>query len=170
MKTGSRANGADLDVRKNIAVGLRRFIEAAHLSWVRRTLERHLVLLDDYDTLWPEAHDPEFRHSSEVRSAEWNDGYGAQARRALRVVSGELFIGHFDWRVQNLAFNGSEIVAIYDWTHSGVAPEAVVVGCAAASFSSTWVQPDIDTLPIVEQMHSFVSFYEDARGRSFRRT
>lgn len=162
MKTGGQADGYDPDVPKTIAVGLHRFVEAAQPLVGQAHVGAPLVLLDDYESLWPEAHDLRFDFRATTEGAEWIDGYGAQARRALRDVTGELAIGHFDWRVQNLAFRGGEIVAIYDWNSVGVAPEAVIVGCAAASFSSTWVRPEVDTLPDVEQMRSFVASYEEA--------
>ena len=167
MKNGDQADGSDPDVRKGIAYGLRRFVDAAQPLVGKAHVGTPLVLFDSAETMWPEAHDLSFEFQATNEGAEWIDDYGAQARRALRGVTGELAIGHFDWRVQNLAFRGSDIVAIYDWDSVGVAPEAVIVGCAAASFSSTWVRPEVDTLPNVEQMRSFVAFYEEARGSAF---
>jgi hypothetical protein len=169
MKTGNHANGADPDVRKSIAFGFRRFVEAAQPLVGKAKVGTPLVLLDDLKTLWPEPHDLRFDFQATSEGAEWIDHYGEQARGILRDVTGDLAIGHFDWRVQNLAFCGSEIVAIYDWDSVGVAPEAVIVGCAAAAFSSTWVNPEIDSLPSVEEMKSFVEYYEAARGTSFNK-
>jgi hypothetical protein len=167
LKPGHEANGFDDEVRRSIAYGLRRFVEAAQPLVGDAMVGTPLVLLNDYDTLWPEAHDLRFDFEVTTEGADWIDDYGADARRHLTEVIGEPAIGHFDWRVQNLAFRGSDIVAIYDWDSVGVGPEAVIVGCAAASFSSTWLQPEFDTLPTLEQMRSFVSHYEEARGKPF---
>jgi hypothetical protein len=137
LKMGDEANGFDDDVRRSIAFGLQRFVEAAQPLVGDAKVGTPLVLLNDYETLWPEAHDLSFDFQVTTEGAEWIDEYGADARRTLAEATGEAAIGHFDWRVQNLAFRDSDIVAIYDWDSVGVAPEAVIVGCAAASFSST---------------------------------
>lgn len=76
-------------------------------------------------------------------------------------------IGHFDWRVENLAFQEHQIVAIYDWDSVCAAPEPVVVGNAAAQFCMDWTSSEADPLPSVAEMRSFVSDYEIARGATF---
>jgi hypothetical protein len=167
LKSGAEANGFNDDVRRSVAFGLRRFVEAAQPMVGEAKVGTPLVLLNDYESLWPEAHDLRFDFQVTTEGAEWIDDFGADARRTLANATGELAIGHFDWRVQNLAFRDHDIVAIYDWDSVGVAPEAVIVGCAAASFSSTWLRPEVDTLPTLDQMRSFVELYEEARGRSF---
>jgi hypothetical protein len=167
MRAGNEGDGFDEDVRRNVAFGLRRFVNAAQPMVGRVNVGRPLVLRNDYKSLWPEPHDLNFDFQATTDGAQWIDEYGVQARQALNGATGELALGHFDWRVQNLAFREKEIVAIYDWDSVGLAPEAVIVGCAAASFSSTWVRRDVDTLPTVQLMRSFVEFYEEARGKSF---
>jgi hypothetical protein len=167
LRVGDEANGFDDDVRRSIAFGLHKFVEAAQPLVGDAKVGTPLVLLNDYETLWPEAHDLSFDLQVTTEGAEWIDDHGADARRALAEATGQVAIGHFDWRVQNLAFHGNDIVAIYDWDSVGAAPEAVIVGCAAASFSSTWLHPEVDTLPTLEQMRSFVDLYEEARGKSF---
>ena len=91
-------------------------------------------------------------------------------RRRLRAASphrGGDQIGHFDWRVQNLAFRDGEIVAIYDWDSLATAPEPVIVGNAAGGFCIDWEAADEDPPPTVEEMFAFVADYESARGRPF---
>ena len=73
-------------------------------------------------------------------------------------------IGHFDWRVENLAFRDADIVAIYDWDSVAAAPEAVVVGNAAAKFTADWTSGEFDPLPSVAEMQSFVGDYERAEA------
>jgi len=76
-------------------------------------------------------------------------------------------IGHFDWRVENLAFSGSRIAAIYDWDSLGLAPEPVVVGSAAGQFCADWASGETDPLPTIPDMAAFVHDYEDARSVAF---
>jgi hypothetical protein len=70
--------------------------------------------------------------------AEWIDDLAIQARRRLRAPRDERVIGHFDWRVENLAFRGSEITAIYGWDSIAADTEAVLVGNTAALFTADW--------------------------------
>lgn len=37
-------------------------------------------------------------------------------------------VGHPDWRVQNLAFAGDRVSAVYDWDSVGLVPEPALVG------------------------------------------
>ena len=78
-----------------------------------------------------------------------------------------MVIGHFDWRVENLAFQDNDISAIYDWDSVCAAPEAVVVGNTAAQFTADWTDSEDDPLPSVGEMRSFVSDYELIRGARF---
>lgn len=102
--------------------------------------------------------------------AKWIDDLGREARRRLVDARGESFIGHFDWRVQNLGFAGNSIAAIYDWDSVGSAPEPVIVGCAAAQFTAVWDENTTNPLPNLSEMQSFVDLYEMARGSAFSRT
>ena len=56
----------------------------------------------------------------------------------MRPTRGGDLIGHFDWRVQNLAFRDGEIVAIYDRDSLAKAPEPVIVGNTAGGFCIDW--------------------------------
>jgi len=79
-------------------------------------------------------------------------------RRRLEQRDPNVVIGHFDWRIENLSFNGAEIVGIYDWDSVASAPETFVVGVAAASFTADWsTRTEPDPLPSVSEMRSFVN-------------
>lgn len=91
------------------------------------------------------------------------------AHRRQRPDAGPSVIGHFDWRTQNLAFDGTHVVAIYDWDSLAIAPEPVVVGAAAGQFTIDWTAGDADPPPTVDEMRAFVADYEDARGSAFSR-
>jgi aminoglycoside phosphotransferase (APT) family kinase protein len=76
-------------------------------------------------------------------------------------------VGHFDWRVENLALGEDRIVGIYDWDSLAIAPESIVVGNAAAQFQTDWSLHEPDPLPTLDEMRAFVHDYETARGAAF---
>ena len=94
---------------------LHRFIEAA------RSLARDIALdplwlpASADDPLWATPHDLRFDFEATAAGAEWIDDLAHLANERRRRDDGEDVIGHVDWRVQNLAFEGTRVVAIYDW-------------------------------------------------------
>jgi hypothetical protein len=76
-------------------------------------------------------------------------------------------VGHLDWRVQNLAFAGNRVSAIYDWDSVALVPEAALVGSASVIHPVDWRLALPDPLPTLEQLDGFVADYEAARGASF---
>jgi Ser/Thr protein kinase RdoA (MazF antagonist) len=167
MLSGERADGHSARVRTALAAGLLAFVEAALPLNGRVDVSAPLVLQDWGPALWPEPHDLRFDFDATTPGAEWIDELARAARRALQVVGPGGAIGHFDWRVGNLGFAGAKIVAVYDWDSLACAPEPVIVGCAAAQFSSDWTATKTDTLPTTEEMRAFVRDYETARGAPF---
>ena len=128
---------------------------------------RPLLLRPVGAPLWFEPHDVRFDFDGTAAGAAWIDELAGLARRRLEHSGPNVVIGHFDWRVENLAFQGADIVAIYDWDSVAAAPEAVVVGNAVAQFTADWTSGEFDPLPSVAEMRSFVSDYERARGARF---
>lgn len=114
--------------------------------------------------LWPEPHD--LRFDLTLPGGEWIDEMAASARARLATPLPHV-VGHLDWRVENLGFDGDDIVAIWDWDSLGTAPEAAIVGSNAAQFTTDWSRPD--PLPTVDEMRLFVADYEAARGTAFSR-
>jgi Ser/Thr protein kinase RdoA (MazF antagonist) len=117
--------------------------------------------------LWPPP------HKSSIRLKETSAGAGFLRDRALRARKAlaaahdlPLQLAHLDWGVKNTRFRGPDIVAIFDWDSLGAAPEAVMVGKAAAQFTAHWEIPTKLT-PSPEEARLFLSAYEDARGRRF---
>lgn len=169
LRRGAAADGHQPQVRKALATELCAFISSSSALIGQVELGGPLVLLDCGDELWPEPHDQRFDFDRTSSGAEWIDDIARGARLRLLDSRGGANIGHFDWRVQNLGFDGDVITAIYDWDSVGSAPEPVIVGCAAAQFTAAWNETTMNPLPNVEEMQSFVDFYEIARGSAFTR-
>jgi hypothetical protein len=167
MIAGQSADGRDASVRRTIARGLYDFIRAGDDFDETADLGRPLTLRSLEDALWPEPHDVRFDFGATAVGAEWIDELALSARWRLPRAGDDWTAGHFDWRVENLGFHDGDIVAIYDWDSVCAAPEAVVVGNAAAQFSADWVNGDPDPLPTLEEMDGFIADYVEARGGSF---
>ncbi len=167
LRRGRRADGRDPAVRRAIAEGLHTFITASAPLAGRVDVGRPLLLRPVGAPLWFEPHDVRFDFDATAAGAAWIDELAALARSRLEHPGPNVVIGHFDWRVENLAFRGADIVAIYDWDSVAAAPEAVVVGNTAAQFTADWTIGEFDPLPSVAEMQSFVGDYERARGTRF---
>jgi aminoglycoside phosphotransferase (APT) family kinase protein len=76
-------------------------------------------------------------------------------------------VGHLDWRVQNLAFAGDRVTAIYDWDSVALVPEAALAGTASVVHPVDWRLELPDPLPTLAQLDGFVADYEAARGARF---
>jgi hypothetical protein len=167
LRRGGRASGRDPAVRRAIATGLHTFIKAAAPLVTRVNVGSPYLLRPIGEPLWFEPHDVRFDFEGTASGAEWIDSLAALARSRLEHPSSDVVIGHFDWRVENLAFQDNALVAIYDWDSVFAAPEAVVVGNTAAQFTADWTSSEDDPLPNISEMRSFVSDYELARGATF---
>ena len=164
------ADGHDPDVRSSLARHLWACVEAAADVGEVADIGRATAIAevaDGGDGLWGEPHDLRFDFPGTAAGAEWIDELGRLARVRLAGVGDEGAVtGHLDWRVENLGFDGSEVVAIYDFDSLALAPEAVIVGQAAAGFSTDW-RTGPASMPDLDEMASFVRDYEAARGRAF---
>ncbi len=99
----------------------------------------------------------------EVGGPRWIDDAGRRARDRLRAGQTESIIGHCDWLAGNLRWNGDALLVVHDWDSIIVESEAVLVGFAAALFSTR----DADELATVEETQQFLAAYCSARGREF---
>ncbi len=164
--TGAPARGPRS--RATIARALCDFVAAA--SEVASPLDVGVpaLLRARTDPLWPEPHSIRFDFGATASGAEWIDELAETARHGAVTVDAPDAIGHFDWRVENLGFDGSgQVSAIYDWDAVARAPEAVIVGHSAAAYCTDWGHPETSWLPSVADMRGFVTDYEVARGRPF---
>ncbi len=72
-------------------------------------------------------------------------------------------IGHCDWLAGNLRWSGDELLVVHDWDSVTADSEAVLVGFAAALYSTV----SADELATVEETERFLDAYRDARSRQF---
>jgi hypothetical protein len=114
------------------------------------------------DGLWPPPDDPDV-NLNEVAGAEWIDDAGRRARDRLRASESEAVIGHCDWLAGNLRWNGDALLVVHDWDSVTADSEAVLVGFAAALYSTV----SADQLATVEDTERFLVAYCHARGREF---
>jgi hypothetical protein len=114
------------------------------------------------DGLWPCPEDGQV-DLNDVADAEWIDEAGRRARDRLRVGGSEAVIGHCDWLAGNLRWNGDELLVVHDWDSVSVDSEAVLVGFAAALYSTR----SANQLATVEDSERFLAAYGEARGREF---
>ncbi|GAA4030820.1 hypothetical protein GCM10022247_64890 [Allokutzneria multivorans] len=114
------------------------------------------------DGLWPRPEDAD-TDLNNVASPEWIDDTGRRARDRLRASDSEAVIGHCDWLAGNLRWNGDTLLVVHDWDSMIMDSEAVLVGFAAALYSTV----DVDQLATVEDTQHFLDAYCQARGREF---
>ena len=111
--------------------------------------------------LWPRPEDDDV-DLNEVAGPEWIDRAAGCARDRLRAGAYEVVIGHCDWLADNLRWRGDDLLVVHDWDSVAADSEAVLVGFAAALYST--VSPD--DLATVEETGRFLDAYRDARGRA----
>jgi hypothetical protein len=114
------------------------------------------------DGLWPGPEDSDVS-LNEVAGAEWIDDAGRRARDRLRASESEAVIGHCDWLAGNLRWSGDALLVVHDWDSVTADSEAVLVGFAAALYSTV----SADKLATVEDTERFLDAYCHARGREF---
>lgn len=110
--------------------------------------------------LWPrpEGSDVDL---NEVAGPEWIDDAGRRARDRLRAGESDAVIGHCDWLAGNLRWNGDVLLVVHDWDSMVADSEAVLVGFAAALYSTV----KVDELATVADTERFLAAYSHARGR-----
>lgn len=114
------------------------------------------------DGLWPCPEDPDV-NLNEVAGPEWIDDAGRRARDRLRGSASEAVIGHCDWLAGNLRWSGEALLVLHDWDSMTADSEAVLVGFAAALYSTI----SADELATAEDTERFVVAYCHARGQEF---
>jgi Phosphotransferase enzyme family len=114
------------------------------------------------DGLWPNPEDPHV-NLNEVAGPEWINDAGRRARDRLRASESEAVIGHCDWLAGNLRWSGDALLVVHDWDSMTADSEAVLVGFAAALYSTV----SADELATFEDTERFLVAYCHARGREF---
>ncbi len=113
------------------------------------------------DGLWPRPEGEPEADLDEVAGPEWIDDAGRRARDRLRDSESEAVIGHCDWLAGNLRWSTDALMVVHDWDSVTVESEAVLVGFAAALYSTV----SADELATVEDTERFLDAYCQARGR-----
>jgi Phosphotransferase enzyme family len=112
--------------------------------------------------LWPRPEDADV-NLNEVAGPEWINDAGRRARARLRASESEAVIGHCDWLAGNLRWSGDAPLVVHDWDSMTADSEAVLVGFAAALYSTV----SADELATVEDTERFLIAYCQASGREF---
>jgi Phosphotransferase enzyme family len=115
------------------------------------------------DGLWPCPEDDPDVNLNEVAGPAWIDDAGRRARDRLRASGSQAVIGHCDWLAGNLRWNGDALLVVHDWDSVTADSEAVLVGFAAALYSTV----SAERLATVEDTERFLVAYCHARGRKF---
>ena len=115
------------------------------------------------DGLWPCPEDHPDVDLNEVAGPGWIDDAGRLARGRLRAGESETVIGHCDWLAGNLRWSGDKLLVVHDWDSMIVDSETVLVGFAAALYSTVHA----DRLATIEETEGFLVAYCQARGRGF---
>ena len=163
---GDTADGRDAAVRRGMATALCDLVEAGRPHAADDSIGSWLgePTIDD---LWPDPHDLRFDFPGTAAGAEWIDDAARTARASLVATARPEVVGHLDWRVQNLAFAGTRVCAIYDWDSVALVPEPALVGSASVIHPIDWRLERPDPLPSLEQLDGFVADYVIARGAPF---
>ncbi|NUS66113.1 MAG: phosphotransferase [Saccharothrix sp.] len=113
--------------------------------------------------LWPRSEEDPDIDLNAVAGAEWIDEAGQRARDRLRTDESDPVIGHCDWLAGNLRWSGDALLVVHDWDSVIAESEAVLVGLAAALYSTAGA----DNLATVQETERFLDAYCHARGRQF---
>jgi hypothetical protein len=112
--------------------------------------------------LWPYSEDSDV-NLNKVVGPKWIDDAGRHARDRLRAGGSEAVIGHCDWLASNLRWSGDALLVVHDWDSMTADSEAVLVGFAAALYSTV----SVDELATTEDTERFIAAYCHARAREF---
>ncbi|HSL73178.1 MAG TPA: hypothetical protein VK853_01855 [Ilumatobacteraceae bacterium] len=160
---GRGADGHAAEVRATLAAGLAEFVETASALAPSPAVGANVLLTPEPGGIWQEPHDVRFDFEATRVGAEWIDDLARHARAELAACELPDVVAHLDWRIDNVGFDGTALVAIYDWDSVGRTPEAVAVGQASAQFSTSWLV-GAATLPAIDEMRRFVDDYASHRG------
>ena len=163
---GETPDGHDPRVRRTMARTLYRLIELAGEVKEVRGLHRGWNWPEP-EELWSEPHNALFDFEATAEGARWVDELAAVAKAVVDgFEGGEIVIGHADWSVDQMRFEGEEVAVVYDWDSLRPEKEVVIVGIAASNFTSTWYAEKPDP-PSPTETRLFVEDYENARGAAF---
>jgi len=111
--------------------------------------------------LWPAPEDRDVDLNA-YPEPQWLARVAAAVRDHLCGRAGDPVIGHGDWHLGNLCWQGQQLIAVHDWDSVICQPEPAIAGLAAVSFRGI---EDPARLARVEDSAAFLDAYQQARGR-----
>lgn len=166
LDKGDHADAHDPGIRAAMAEGLAHLVaycdRLAGLDGLRQA-----TMDGSSDRLWPRPHDRRFDFEATRHGAEWIDRIATSASQIRDRLRGQDFVGHTDWRAENMRFEQGRISAVYDWDSLRIEPEPVLVGWAAHGFTMNWAIENERQLPTLDEALAFAAEYEAARDGPF---
>ena len=167
VDAGSAESGHEAEIRRALAIGLHRIVEGCRSLVADSILTPQLLTEPPTNQLWPTPHSKLFDFAATQAGAEWIDSVASAARRQM-APAGEIVIGHGDWRVEHVRFEGGDPVVAFDWDSLCREREPALVGYTSHAFCADWTRHHaIAPAPTLEEARSFVAEYEKARGATF---
>jgi hypothetical protein len=114
---------------------------------------------------WPQPHDPIFDFTTTPPTFGWLDDLARQAASRLQQAGPADSVAHADWTCGNLRFHHGQVSCSYDWDSLAAAPEPVLVGLAAGSFTEGSTTGA--TTPTTAEVTRFFLDYEQVRSHPF---
>ncbi|MBV9578032.1 MAG: phosphotransferase [Chloroflexi bacterium] len=114
---------------------------------------------------WPQPHDPIFDFTLTPQRFTWLDDLARRAASILQQGGPRNAIAHADWTCGNVRFRDCQLICAYDWDSLAAAPEPVLAGLAAGSFTSGWL--DAAGVPTPGEALAFLRDYEEVRFEPF---
>jgi phosphotransferase family enzyme len=167
LDAGAPADAHEPAIRRSLAASLVRLVGLCRRFTALDGLRENIMATPPGE-LWPTPHDGRFDFVATTGGAEWIDAIAARARRLRDRDTGDLVVGHTDWRVENmrLAPDGS-VSAVYDWDSLTILREPVLVGANAHLFTADFRDAGRAQLPTLGEALAFIADYEAARGAPF---
>jgi hypothetical protein len=160
---GEWADAHKPKIRRTMARTLARLLQLTAEMGERPHLPRPSALVHPP---WPAPHNALFDFARTADGAGWIDAIATAALVDLAAPVGSLIPGHCDWSAKHFRFSGPAVSVVYDWDSLRLESEAVIVGKAAATFTTTWYLP-VTPAPTAAESEAFLAEYEEARGRPF---
>ncbi len=112
-------------------------------------------------SVWPAADDRGDDLNAHPETGWLDDlGHAVRVRLSEATAGVPIVVGHGDWEAQNMRWHGAVPVAVHDWDSVIAAPEAVIVGLAAAVWPA-----GVAGVASVDQTSDFIESYGRAAGR-----
>ena len=181
-----RFGGASVHVMESLPRGEAVTYDASVRELMARELARLVSLAGTIDPwpelavraerderLWATPHSAIFDIQGTVESAWAIDTIAIAAKDRLHEGDGPRVIAHCDWSLQNVAFAGGELVAVFDWDNVSITSEVSAVAGAAAFHQQDWrlgPQGAAHFYPPPAWTLAFVEDYAAARGRAWTDT